>query len=78
MPRLSLGVPRHHGAGSGDRGPRPRDHRPPSEGEGLTMYVEDMDLDEAIEWEAELSGSDDPQDIMDLEDVRARIEELEG
>ncbi|AER49911.1 hypothetical protein LHTSCC_73 [Mycobacterium phage LHTSCC] len=44
----------------------------------MTMYVDDMDLDDAIEWEAELSGSDDPQDIMDLEDVRARIEELEG
>ncbi|QIQ62617.1 hypothetical protein SEA_POLYMORPHADS_72 [Mycobacterium phage Polymorphads] len=32
MSRLPVGVPRHHGAGSGDRGPRTRDNRAPSEG----------------------------------------------
>ncbi|ASW31330.1 hypothetical protein SEA_FRED313_72 [Mycobacterium phage Fred313] len=40
------------------------------------MYVDDMELDEALEWESELADSDDPQDQMDLEDIRTRIEEL--
>ncbi|AFQ97398.1 hypothetical protein FGG47_gp22 [Mycobacterium phage Rebeuca] len=36
MPRLPLGVPRQHGAGSRDRGQGTRDHRSPSQGEAMT------------------------------------------
>jgi len=51
------------------------------------MYVEDMSLDEARQWEAELErvvSASAPGTLVhtqaqfDLEDVRARIRELEG
>lgn len=42
------------------------------------MYVEDMDLDELREWEAELADGTDEQSQFDLEDVRERIQELES
>ncbi|QXN73910.1 hypothetical protein SEA_EAGLEPRIDE_74 [Mycobacterium phage Eaglepride] len=44
----------------------------------LTLYVEDMDLDELREWEAALADESGEQAEFDLEDVRERIQELES